>query len=170
MACRCFITSPSFAPHLFLLGQLKLNLILLLDQLKLPQGDERWWVVPVISVDKYPFLAFSDLTCHLKDKETGAFLVALFCLIVRRPSLEVVTKRRLHQQVKILAQFQCHVMHGSVSLQLFLVVSIFLRSLGAISYNKSVFSNGHKNYFKDWCLMNSQLTFLFFTYFQLNEL
>ena len=159
MACRCFITSPSFAPHLFLLGWLKLNLILLLDQLKLPQGDERWWVVPVISVDKYPFLAFSDLTC----------LVALFCLIVRRPNLEVVTKRLLHQQVKILGQFQCHVMHGSVSLQLFPVVWIFLRSLGTICCNKSVFSNGHKNYFKDWCLMNLQLTFLFFTYFQLNE-
>ena len=24
---------------------------------------------------------------------------------------------------------------------------------------------GHKNYFNDWCLMNSQPTFLFLTYF-----
>ena len=30
-------------------------------------------VVTVISVDDYPFLAFSDLTCHLKDKEMGVF-------------------------------------------------------------------------------------------------
>ena len=32
---RCFITSTSLAHHLFLLGWLKLNLILLLDQLRL---------------------------------------------------------------------------------------------------------------------------------------
>ena len=30
-------------PHLFLLGWLKLNLSLLLDQLRLAKGDERWW-------------------------------------------------------------------------------------------------------------------------------
>ena len=30
-------------------------------------------VVAVISVDAYPFLAFSDLTCHLKDTVTGIF-------------------------------------------------------------------------------------------------
>ena len=28
-------------------------------------------------------------------------------------------------------------------------------------------SEGHKNYFKDWCLMNSQPTFLFLTYLNL---
>ena len=38
---RCF-TSTCFTPHLFLLGWLKLNLALL-DQLRLPWGDERWW-------------------------------------------------------------------------------------------------------------------------------
>ena len=56
-------------------------------------------VVAVIIVDTYPFLDFSDLICHLKDK---CFLVTLNCLIVKRPNLEVVTKRLLHQQVKIL--------------------------------------------------------------------
>ena len=30
-------------------------------------------VVAVISVDAYPFLAFSDLTCHLEDTGRGAF-------------------------------------------------------------------------------------------------
>ena len=30
-------------------------------------------VVAVISVDAYPFLAFSDLTCHLEDTEIGVF-------------------------------------------------------------------------------------------------
>ena len=30
-------------------------------------------VVAVISVDAYPFLAFSDLTCHLDDATIGVF-------------------------------------------------------------------------------------------------
>ena len=45
----------------------------------------------MISVDAYPFLAFSDLNCHFEDTVT-----------VRRPNLEVMTKRLLHQHVKIL--------------------------------------------------------------------
>ena len=36
-----------------------------------------YWVVAVISVDAYPFLAFSDLTCHLED--TGIGLFRLHC-------------------------------------------------------------------------------------------
>ena len=28
-------------------------------------------MVPVISVGAHPFLAFSDLTCHLEDTEIG---------------------------------------------------------------------------------------------------
>ena len=30
-------------------------------------------VVAVVSVDGYPFLAFSALTCHLEDKGIGVF-------------------------------------------------------------------------------------------------
>ena len=30
-------------------------------------------MVAVISVDAYPFLAFSDLTCHLEDTGVGVF-------------------------------------------------------------------------------------------------
>ena len=34
----------------------------------------RWTpVVAVISLDAYPFLAFSDLTCRLEDTEIGVF-------------------------------------------------------------------------------------------------
>ena len=33
---------PATHPHLLLLGWLKLNLVLLLDQLRLAEGDERW--------------------------------------------------------------------------------------------------------------------------------
>ena len=57
-------------------------------------------MVAVISVDAYPFLVFSDLTCHLEDKGMGVFMVALCRMIVRRLNLEVATKRLLHQRVK----------------------------------------------------------------------
>ena len=33
-----------------------------------------------------------------------------------------------------------------------------------ICYDRWILSEGHKNYFKDWCLMNSQPTFLFLNY------
>ena len=57
-------------------------------------------MVTVISVDAYPFLAFSDLICHLEGTGIGAFW--LHCrLIERRLKLEIATKRLLHQQVKI---------------------------------------------------------------------
>ena len=36
----------------------------------------------VISIDAYPFLAFSDLTCHLKDTGIGVFLLDCAILIV----------------------------------------------------------------------------------------
>ena len=53
--------------------------------------------------------------------------------------------------------------HGTASLQLFPSVWILLRSLGVICYDIWVFSEVHKSYFKDWCLMNSQPTLLFLT-------
>ena len=37
----------------------------------------RMLLVAVISVDAYPFLAFSDLTCHLEDTGIGVFW--LYC-------------------------------------------------------------------------------------------
>ena len=49
----------------------------------------------------------------------------------------------------------------------FLVVWIFPRSLGVICYGRRVLSVCHKNYFKNWCLMNSQPIFLFLTYLNL---
>ena len=32
-------------------------------------------VVAVISFDAYPFMVFSDLTCHLEDTGIGVFLL-----------------------------------------------------------------------------------------------
>ena len=49
-----------------------------------------YWVVAVISVDAYPFLAFSDLSPW--GYRNRSFPVALSCLIVRRPNLEVATQ------------------------------------------------------------------------------
>ena len=78
--------------HLFLLGWFIVRSV--------ETGLTRWTlVVAVISIDAYPFLAFSDLTCHLEDMWMY-FLVALHCLIVRRPNLEVEMKMLLHRQVK----------------------------------------------------------------------
>ena len=57
----------------------------------------------------------------------------------------------------------------SASLQLFPVLWISLRSLGVICYDRWLLSEGHKNYFKDWFLMNSRSTFLFFNLFKLNK-
>ena len=49
----------------------------------------------MISVDAYPCLPFSGLTCHLED--TG---ISVFWLH-SATNLEVATNRLLHQQVKI---------------------------------------------------------------------
>ena len=56
-----------------------------------------------------------------------------------------------------------------VSIQL-LLGWIFLRSLDLISYNRWIVSECHKNYFKDWCLMNWQSSFLILTSFYLSEM
>ena len=53
--------------------------------------------------------------------------------------------------------------HGNVSLQLFLVVQIFLRSLCVIFCNRWVFNESYKNYFEDWFLMIGTFHWLYFT-------
>ena len=59
-------------------------------------------MVAVINVDAYPFLVFSYLTCLTLRIRKRCFLIVLGHLIVRRPNLEVLTKKLFHQQVKIL--------------------------------------------------------------------
>ena len=60
-------------------------------------------VLALIKVDAYPFLVFRDLTSHLKDMYfmDMYFVAPLWQLILRRPRLDVATKRLLHQQVKV---------------------------------------------------------------------
>ena len=85
---RCFITSTSLAHHLFLLGWLKLNLILLLDSwLASYLVDTAHWLREMNaggSCDHcYTFLAFSDLTLSPEDyKNRFCFLVALSTVCV----------------------------------------------------------------------------------------
>ena len=47
-----------------------------------------------------------------------------------------------------------NVKHGSVSLQLFPVGRKCPRSQGVICYDRQALHEGHKNYFKNLCLMN----------------
>ena len=56
-------------------------------------------------------------------------------------------------------------MHESVSLPLFLLVWIFPSPLRFNCYNRQVLSEGHKNHFRDQCLINLQWTFLIFPSF-----
>ena len=59
-------------------------------------------LVVAVNVDAFPFLAFSNLTCHLKDTRNKCSMVAFCHLIVRRWNLEVAPTWLLHQQIKIL--------------------------------------------------------------------
>ena len=52
-----------------------------------------------------------------------------------------------------------------MSLEPLPVLWIFPGSLSVICYNRWILSEGHKNYFKDYCHMNSKPNFLFLTYF-----
>ena len=49
-------------------------------------------MVDIISVDAYPFLAFSDPTCHLGDTGTDVFWLP----DSKELNLEVATERLLH--------------------------------------------------------------------------
>ena len=49
-----------------------------------------------------------------------------------------------------------------MSLKLLYAVWIFQRSFDVICYDRWVFSEGYKSYFKDWCFINLQPTCLFF--------
>ena len=96
------------------------------------------------------------------------FLVALCDLIVRRQNLEVATKRLLHQLQNtgvVFVPCSCMEVHPN---------SYFWRYryfwgpwVSVICYDGWVLSEGHKNYSKDWCFMNSHSTFLFLTYLNL---
>ena len=125
-------------------------------------------MVAVINVVAYLFFGFLRSDLSPWGYRNRSFLVALCYLTVRRRNFGIMTKRVLHQQVKRSGYFYCHVTHGSVSLLLFLVLWIFMRSLAVICYDRRVLCESHKNYFKSQRLINSQCTFAFLTSFWLN--
>ena len=125
-------------------------------------------MVAVISVDAYPFLAFSDLTCNLDDTGIGVFWQLL---IVRRLDLEVATKRFASLSAGKNAGVvlvPCHTwkyVHTPIS------GGVDISMVHRCHLLRHMSSQcGPQNYFKDWCLMNSQPNFLFLTYFYLDEL
>ena len=70
---RCF-TMTTFAPHLlsFPIGLVKSESGFIVRSVESGLG-RRTLLVDVISVDAYPFLAFSDLTCHFEDTGIDVF-------------------------------------------------------------------------------------------------
>ena len=67
---RCFITSTSLAP--LPIGLVKTESDFIVRSVETGLG--RWTLLAsVISVDAYPFLAFSNLICHLEDTGVGVF-------------------------------------------------------------------------------------------------
>ena len=61
------------------------------------------------------FFSFLRSDLSLLGYRNRYFLVALCRLIIRKPNLEVATKRLLHQQAKILGSFSVMFAHGSAS-------------------------------------------------------
>ena len=70
----CYIDQPR-TPY-FLTGLFKTEPDFIVRSVETGFG-RRTLVVAVISVDAYPFLAFSDLTCHLED--TGILVFWSHC-------------------------------------------------------------------------------------------
>ena len=163
----CFITLISHTTHIFLVGWLKfhLNCYFSWDWLReMNTGSSCYscWCLSFFG------LLRPDLSpWRYRNRR---FLTALLFLIVNTPNLKVATKRHLHQWVKEQGYYECHATHRNVSLRVFPVVWIFRESLGVVCYDRWVLSENHKNYFKDWCLTNSKLTFLILTSSQVIEM
>ena len=114
-------------------------------------GLGRWTlVVAVASVDAYPFWFFQTWPVTLRIQEQ------VFSGCTVPPDSKVTEIGSSDQEASLSASkstgvgfdsFSKMFMHGSVSLQLFPVVWICLRSLGIICYKRWIFSEGHKNYF-----------------------
>ena len=87
-------------------------------------------------VDAYPFLAFSDLNCHLRDTRIG---ISGCTVLPDSKEAELGSSNKEASPSagkKYRGSFSAMFAHGCVSLQLFPVVWIFLRSLGVICYDR----------------------------------
>ena len=73
-----------------------------------------------------------------------------------------------HQQVKTWGSFTAMLFVEVCPYSYFWWCWYFWGPWSVICYDRWVLSEVHKSYFKDWCLMNSQLTVLILTFFQTN--
>ena len=124
------------------------------------------WTLVVIVINCWCLSFFGILRPDLSPwgNRNGWFLVTLRCLILRVP-------RSPNQEVSLSAGKNIGVV--LVPCPTWKCVPTVISGGVDISkvpgchncYNRLVFSEGHKYYFQDWCLMNSQPTFLFLVYF-----
>ena len=119
-------------------------------------GLGRWiLVVTVISVDAYSFFGFLRHDLLPWGYRNRYFPVALCCLIVRRPNLEVVTKVLCKNTGIVLVPcctWKCAPTAISGAVNVSEVPGSHLLWQMSSWWGSS---EGHKNYFKDWCLMDS---------------
>ena len=140
------------------------------SSLKLGNGLKKYvWNVARIKYGFVELVVILFLLVTLNHK-TWCFLIALCSLIVRRPNLEVATKRLLHQQVKIMGTVLMPCCAWNCVPE---TISGFINIWKVTSFNfvwQMSFQWGHKNYFKGLHLMNSWSNFLILPLFWLNEI
>ena len=106
-------------------------------------GWKPYWLSYIIALKNFViplFMPFHFLPCERKKRVLSAK--------VYRLNLENFKKsERYLEEFALITQF-----------------SLIDISCYVICYDRWVVSEGHKNYYKDWSLMNSQPTFLFLTY------
>ena len=112
----------------------------------------------MVAVDAYPFfLAFLYLTCHLED---AVFSGCTVLLNSKETDLESSEQEALPSAKENT---------GVVLVPCFAWKYVPTVICGGVDISEvpgcHLLSEGHKNYFKDWCLMNSHPTFLVFTNF-----
>ena len=135
------------------------------SSLKLGNGLKKYvWNVARIKYGFVKLVVILFLLVTLNHK-TWCFLIALCSLIVRRPNLEVATKRLLHQQVKIMGTVLMPCCAWNCVPETILDLSIFGRSLVLILYDKWVFSEGTKITSRVCISWTHDLTFWFYPFF-----
>ena len=134
------------------------------NQMRLSQGNEL--VVAVNNADAHLLMTFPDLTCYLVD--TGMFYGCTASPDIKDTKL-ISSNQETYPSVGKNTGLVFMPCWTWKLVQLFPVVWILSRYLGVICYDIWDFIEGNKNYVKHKCLMNSELTFLIFTSFLMQQ-
>ena len=109
----------------------------------------------------FPFFVFPRLDFSFWEYRNKFFLVAMCHLIVRRSNFKIETKRLLISRQNHCCSFRTMEKCPDSYFWLYWYLQhLSCYHLGIICYDIWVLSDGHKNYFKDKCLIHSQPTFL----------